>query len=121
MDKVQYLLTCISEEGAEVIKEACKSARFGPLNEYRDQGLNFKLLLKEFYELFAVTQMAAEELGLEPSTDQIAFWVEDKRRRVLDTMVQSQTLGMLDQEAAPAAFLGPLETGDTLISDEDDA
>lgn len=112
MDKAEYLLTCVAEESSEVGKEACKGLRFGPANFYRDQEQNGMLMLREFYELSAVIQMWAEESGFIVPTDVAQAWMEDKRQRVIDSMLTSSQLGTLQIPAYSAETPTDEDDGD---------
>lgn len=113
MDKAEYLLTCVAEESSEVGKEACKSLRFGPANYYRDQEQNGMLMLREFYELSAAIQMWAEESGFTVPAEVAQAWMEDKRRRLTDTMLTSVQLGTLRMDVS-----APIE--DVQVDDDGD-
>lgn len=58
MTKEQYLLTVLSEECAEVAKEAAKAIRFGMGNRYHeDDPSNEQKLRNEVNEVIAVAKM----------------------------------------------------------------
>lgn len=58
MTQKEYLLTCLSEECAEVTKACSKSIRFG-LNSFHPNGgpSNRKSILDEFYDIVAIIEL----------------------------------------------------------------
>lgn len=55
----KHLLSCVSEECAEVAQVASKAIRFGLFDEYAGQ-TNREKLIQEFTDLVAVMEMALE-------------------------------------------------------------
>ena len=92
MNKQEYLLTCLSEEAAEMIKEATKALRFGLDDTYMDNTPEEKLR-QEFNDLVAVIEMFT-------GWDDIDVWIdrdaiEAKKQKVEKYMKYSIDKGLL--------------------------
>jgi len=61
MNKIEHLLTCLTEECAEIQKLACKANRFGLDDSYVDGPTNRENLVTEINDLMAVVDLLAEE------------------------------------------------------------
>lgn len=96
MNKVEYLLTCVSEECGEVSQAACKANRFGLHDSAPDSTLNNQeLIVKEMNDLLAVIEMLKEEgvelIGIGDRGD-----IKKKRDKVTRYMRYSRNIGCLD-------------------------
>lgn len=71
LGKVDYLLSCLSEECGEVVQAVGKSQRFGLYDTPRPHELgNFQQLEKEIHDIIAVYEELCEELGEDPDLNQ---------------------------------------------------
>lgn len=95
MNRLEYLLTCVMEEAAEMQQMAAKSQRFGldSFNPYEPKQANNEFqLLKEFEELKAVMEMLQPFTGKLP--DGHAQRIRDeKKERVEKFILISKELG----------------------------
>lgn len=115
MTKVQYLLTCIAEECAEVAQRASKAARFG-LYESQDQSgdlsggvagkrSNYCRLLEEYSDIKALVSMLEQEVpyvqrtSTDFSREQLGELIEKKKQRVRKYMNYSRDVGQVSYEA----------------------
>lgn len=95
MNRIEYLLSCLIEEAAEVQKEATKSQRFGLTSRHPKGGENnITNLVTEFYELEAVFEMLKSELKSQfPHTTGYFQVKVDKIKRVNEYMERSEKNG----------------------------
>lgn len=95
MDKLTYLLTCLSEECNEVGQRASKAIRFG-INEIQPDHnkTNKERLVEEYNDLVAVMEILKEE-GYINGMDDIGLKY-DKKNKIKKYMEYSKELGILD-------------------------
>lgn len=96
MTKIEHLLICLTEEGAEVALEGCKAIRFGLGNTQPGQLDDHKRRVeREIADILGV----ARELGLEIREEDI----EAKRVKLRKMMALSVELGTLESERGERA------------------
>jgi hypothetical protein len=102
LDRIQYLLAKISEEGGEVTQAAMKAQIFG-LEDFhpKNEQVNIVGLLNEVNDLLAVTEMLVETIaddfsGLPEIGCRTA--IERKKEKVTFYMGYSQDCGTLIKE-----------------------
>lgn len=94
MDKVEYLLTCLSEECAEVQQAVAKAQRFGLDDGHPDlQTTNAEDIMTELTDVIAVMTMLMEAGAIKDYNMDIA--IEAKKARVLAKMEYSRERGTL--------------------------
>ena len=102
---VDHMLFCLSEECAEVAKEACKAGRFGlddrnPLVELaptqREQ------IVAELADLFAVVEMMIE-MRILPDPFGARAHMQEKKRKVAKYLGYAKDAGALDYGQASRA------------------
>ena len=97
MNKIEYLLVCLSEETSEIGKEACKANRFGPFDEEPGSDppiTNSEKIVNEVNDLLGIMQMLSEE-GVIPPDWKSDHKIEHKIKRTKKYMAMSQKLGRL--------------------------
>ena len=87
MNKIEHLLTCLSEECGESVQAASKAIRFG-LNSQWYEETNRRILEREIADIIGV----AQELGLKIRPKDITA----KRKKLKKMMDYSIKSGMLD-------------------------
>ena len=93
MNKIEYLLTCLSEECGESTQVACKANRFGLDHVWPEKNeTNRRILEREIADILGV----AEELGLVIRPEDISA----KRAKLRTFMTLSVELGTLDAPIA---------------------
>ena len=97
MNKTEYLLTTISAECSEVIKESSKCLRFG-LYKYnpkdRNSKKNVEALIDEVNDIRARTKILCEYLHIPYNDDQIENF-EFRKNKLAMNMEKSEKLGRL--------------------------
>lgn len=95
MTRLEYLLTCLSEEAAEVVHITCKTQRFG-LEECRPGGTisNVDGLNEELNQLLAVVGMLIEEGADIGYCQEI---IDQKREKVEKYYEYSKDLGIIHE------------------------
>jgi hypothetical protein len=97
MNKIEYLLTKVSEECAEVSQRASKAAVFGLDEKQKEQELNnAERLILEFNDLLGVMEMLVDEGFLENIYNKDL--ITNKKIKLLKYMQYSRQLGKLDYE-----------------------
>ena len=97
MNKKEYLLTCLSEECAEIQQAVSKALRFG-LDNYdpKDSFINEAAIRWELNDLQAVKEMLVEEGILKAETNKESEYVrqckKDKVKLFMNTSVDCGTL-----------------------------
>lgn len=94
MDKLQYLLTKLAEEGSEVAQIALKTQQFGPHEAMPGQPLsNFQRCHHEIDDLLAVIELLNDEHGFghTPSRERI----EAKKAKIAKYLAYSADLGLV--------------------------
>ena len=96
MNKVEYLLVCLTEEAAEISQAACKIQRFGPDNsETSTAKTNIEKLITEVNDLVAILELLSEEGVILPNL-YCKEQVELKKKKLKDWMVVSEHLNLLN-------------------------
>ena len=101
MNKVEYLLTCLIEECAEIQKAATKALRFGLNDQYKDT-TPAQDISRECCDLIAVIEMLEEE-GIIEKTGTIRA-IEQKKVRVnhyMEYAIERGTLAVEDNDVCP--------------------
>jgi hypothetical protein len=95
MNKREHLLTILSEECAEIIKDVSKTLRFGVDDHYPGicKPTNIESVYREFCDLTAVMEML-DKMGVICSVAQRDL-VEEKKQRVLKYLEYSRDAGTL--------------------------
>jgi len=109
MQATEYLLTCLAEEAAEIVKDSCKSLRFGLDDVYthidaegvevikNEMGTNRDRLIAELNDL-AGTVRLLQEYGIIPEQ----WGNNDKQKAKIEKLRRyskySKKVGALDQE-----------------------
>lgn len=84
LTKIEYLLTCLNEECAEVQKEITKTIRFGPSSHHPNSSTtNVEKLLKECIDLISIYELLKEEKFISVSKEQSREWKRYKKEKVL--------------------------------------
>ena len=99
MNKIEHLLTCLTEECAEIIKEADKALRFGldDVNPFqKEKGTNRERIHNEIQDLYGVIELL-NEAGVLPSVIEVDR-VKKKREKVEKYMKFAKELGTLKDE-----------------------
>jgi len=98
MNRREYLLSCLGEECAEIIKETSKANRFGLKNEHPwGGGTNEEKIQIEFSEAMAVMQMLIHEFFEEIDTKTLETVQKDKKLRIEKYMEYSKECGTLTE------------------------
>jgi len=97
MNKKEHLLTCLTEECAEVIQVADKGMRFGTDDSYpNESATNAYNIVKEYIEITAVMDMLLDEGFLISLSDDEANEIFiAKQQRVRDYMDYARSRGTL--------------------------
>lgn len=98
MNKIEYLLTCISEEGGEITQAASKCIRFGldsPSRISKESMTNLQQLITEVNDVIAIISMLHEE-GLDISLFMDANQIANKQNKVNFYMQDSIREGLLE-------------------------
>ena len=85
MTKQEHLLTCLSEEASEVIKDISKSLRFGleDLNPSNNK-VNKEAIRQEIIDFLAVAEMLVNEGIIDSFTEvEDMYEKEEKKQKVL--------------------------------------
>ena len=98
MNKVEYLLTCLSEESGETSQETAKCQRFGLNSSYPGQSItNKETLHKEILDFIAVAEMLVEEGIIEEiHSPESLHLKEEKKEKVKKYMSISKKIGTLN-------------------------
>lgn len=95
LSKEQYLLSCLSEECAEVVQRVTKILRFGMTNIQQGQSEdNRERLIYEINDIFGVIELL-EENGLDLSTIGDHTQIGKKKAKLLKYMKFSEEKGIL--------------------------
>ena len=92
MNKIEYLLSCISEESGEIVQIVGKAHRFGLYDMWEDNQ-NFIKLRNEIHHLIAVYEMFCDEFQMQPDFN--LGIIEKKKKKVLKFMKYSEEVGTL--------------------------
>ena len=97
MDVKEHLLTCLSEEASEIIKDVSKSLRFGlsDRNVLNPTGpTNWERLIDELNDLFAVVEMLTDRGILPPNWMDLDKIIAKKKKveQFLDYAVKQGTI-----------------------------
>lgn len=96
MNRQEHLLTCLSEECAEVAQRVSKALRFGLDDVQRDQPLSNRVRIRdELKDLLAVVNILCEEGTLSPSCMPSQAEVDQKRAKIERYMEISRREGVL--------------------------
>lgn len=98
----EHILTCISEECSEIIKDISKALRFGidDINPETKQ-TNRLAIAKELNDLIAVVELAIENYDLLDANVIDGFVSKElKKRKVLNWMEYAKTKGTISGETA---------------------
>lgn len=99
MNRLQYYLTKLAEEGAEVAQIALKTQQFGPNEAMPGQHLNnFERCHLELDDLMAIVEELNDKFGFgyTPSRDRI----ESKKEKVLKYLGYSESLHLVDKQGS---------------------
>ncbi|MFN3943910.1 MAG: hypothetical protein ACK4K7_03125 [Allosphingosinicella sp.] len=95
MNRAEHLLTCLSEECAEVSQRAAKALRFGLSEVQAGQGLtNAQRITDELKDLWAVAILCAQA-GLIPYPQPSIAEIDRKREKIERFMAISRAEGVL--------------------------
>lgn len=96
MNRIEHLLTCVSEEAGEVTQAACKAGRFGLTDHPPGGGLqNADYMVRELNDLLAIFEMLQEEgVPLKGIGDRQAIF--EKKAKVRAFMLYSEERGTLE-------------------------
>lgn len=98
MNKLEYLLTVLSEECSEVSQQVAKIQRFGADNYHpTTKTVNRELLVKELNDLLAVVEML-NSMGFDLSDVGNRIDIDNKKFKVSKYMVLSKELGNLEED-----------------------
>lgn len=99
MNRSEHLLTCLSEECAEVSQRVSKALRFGLSEIQIDQDkTNAQRIEEELCDLFAVVAILEDEGILKTEQYDLPEWIEKKRAKIERYMEISRTQGVLVHE-----------------------
>jgi len=93
MDKLEHIVTCISEECAEISQIASKSLRFG-LNDTYEEKSNIERLNEEINDPIAVIELLSEECDVVIKVND--RHIEEKKAKVLRYMRYPRERGTLE-------------------------
>ena len=99
MTKTRYLLLCLTEECAEVQKEAMKCLRFGLDSSAEGNPTNLEKLAMEMIDLLATIQMvvkSTQQTNTSASEEEISKALKHKKDKVERYMEVSRKAGILD-------------------------
>ena len=95
LSKIDYLLSCISEECGEIIQVIGKSQRFGLNDINPSKQLSNKILLKlEIHDLITAYKMLLEELNENFEIEDVL--IQDKIKRIKKYMKYSEEVKRLE-------------------------
>jgi hypothetical protein len=109
LTKLEYLLTCVGEEGAEIAVRASKALRFGLYEQEPGQDeTNVQRLNREINDLLATFAMLADEINANYPPPTPDDWldlpddalIEAKQRKLEKYMRYSRECGRLEPEQA---------------------
>ena len=84
MTQIEYLLTCLVEECAEVQKETTKILRFGTSGHHPKVSIsNIEKLHKEYIDVIAIFDLLRDQKLIDTTNIDINEEVEKKKKRVL--------------------------------------
>jgi hypothetical protein len=84
LTKIEYLLTCLNEECAEVQKESTKILRFGPSSHHPNSTVtNVDKLLKECIDILSIFELLKEERFLYITKEQSQEMKKYKKEKVI--------------------------------------
>ena len=94
MNRQEYLLTCLSEEAAEIIQAVGKAQRFGLDDDFFDESPK-QAIIRELNDFMAVIELLDEycDAGFWPWED--AEMIEAKKKKVLKYIEYSEKKGTL--------------------------
>lgn len=98
MTREEHLLTILSEECSEIIKESSKALRFGldDINPHSKSNLtNREKLINEFNDLFSVVQMLVEDKILDDKNLLSIDALKAKKEKVEKFLIYSKGVGKL--------------------------
>lgn len=99
MNRIEHLLSCLSEECAEVSQRASKALRFGLTEVQPGQDLdNAARIGVELQDVFTIVEMLVEAGALDVRRDPTA--VRIKKKKVEKFMAYARECGTLDKETA---------------------
>lgn len=93
MNKQEYLLTCLSEEAAEIIQAVGKAQRFGLDDDWFDDSPRIAIL-REFVDLVAVIELLYGE-DIRTTILYSGEEIEAKKKKVKKFMEYSKEKGTL--------------------------
>lgn len=97
MDKIEYLLICLAEEGSEIVKDVSKTLRFGldEVNILNPNGPNNReRIIEELNDLIGVVEYLVE-MGVFPKDWMDSEKIEKKRLKLDEFMGYSERLKLL--------------------------
>ena len=96
MNKVEYLLTCFTEECSEIQKECTKALRFGLDDNWKERGKQRDRISHEFVDLLAVYEALVDAGLLETySTEELITMIQAKKERLNKYMEYARERGTL--------------------------
>ena len=98
MTKSEHLLTCLSEECAEVIQAVSKALRFGLCEScigYADGLSNVEAIVKELHDVIAVVEMLEDEKIIEKPINK--SMLEAKKAKVRKMMEHARRNGAMSE------------------------
>lgn len=101
LNKVEYLLTCLSEECAEAQQLVSKSLRFGLDSHYpqdNERVENYKKLKQEINDIYTIVAMLENEGVFGTNSVYDVDIVHSKHAKVKQFMEISKELGILEYE-----------------------
>lgn len=97
MNLIDHLLTCLSEECAEVIQAATKAQRFGIHGKYPDGRVNVDVIAYELNDVLAVVQLLVS-VGVDlPNFPISTAAIECKKVKVVEMMEMARERGCLEK------------------------
>ena len=93
MNTIEYVLTCLSEECAEVQQNISKALRFGLDDTWKDMPDNATKIAIEYADLIAVAEML-EEMGVISAQNRTEM-ISAKKAKVLKYMEYARKRGCL--------------------------